>query len=106
MVFSKIETSFCLSARRCSPLQQITQPSPSFKYNFLMGNQHANISHLIQPIDNHSKIDHILTISDVWPKDKQNYSSCEKISNDTVLSILKKIPNSEATQAYLQVIFN
>ena len=68
-----------------------------------MGEYHANIDHLIQLIDNHSKIDHGLTISDVCPKDKQNYASCEKITNNSIFPVLKKIANSEGTQAYLKV---
>ena len=70
-----------------------------------MGDKHANIDHLLQLIDNYSKIDHALTVSDFSQKDRQNDSSCEKISSEEVLSMLKKVPNSEATQAYLQVIF-
>ena len=70
-----------------------------------MGEKYASIEDLIQLIDNHSKIDHGLTISDICPKDKQNYSSCEKITSDAALSSLKKIVNSEATQAYLEVKF-
>jgi hypothetical protein len=59
----------------------------------------------MQLIKNGSKIDHGLVVSDVYPKDKQNFASCEKISSAAVLSSLKNIPNSEATQVYLQVIF-
>lgn len=70
-----------------------------------MGDHYASIDHLIQLIDNYSKIDHGLTISDVCPKDKQNYASCEKITSNAVFSLLPKIANSEATQAYLKVKF-
>ncbi|CAF3114935.1 unnamed protein product [Rotaria socialis] len=70
----------------------------------LMGEKYASIDDLIQLIDNHSKIDHGLTVSDICPKDKQNYSSCEKITSTAVLSSLKNISNSEATQAYLEII--
>ncbi|CAM4921707.1 unnamed protein product [Rotaria socialis] len=70
----------------------------------LVGDRYAGIAHLIQLIDNRSKIDHGLTLSDICQKDKQNYSSCEKITSDAVLSSLKTISNSEATQAYLQII--
>ena len=57
----------------------------------------------MQLIDGFSKIDHALITSDICPKDKQNYSSCEKISKSTVIAMLKRIRNSEATQVYLQV---
>lgn len=69
-----------------------------------MGEKCASVNHLVQLINNHSKIDHGITISDVYVNDRQNYSSCEKITSDAVFSCLKKIYNSEATQAYLQVI--
>jgi hypothetical protein len=69
----------------------------------LMGKKYATMDHLLQLIDNCSKLDHGLTVSDVLQKDRQNFSSCEKISSESVLSLLKKVPNSEATQAYLQV---
>lgn len=69
-----------------------------------MGEKYASVNHLLELINNCSKIDHNLTISDVCPKDKQNYTSAEKISSDAVLFCLKKVSNSEATQAYLQVI--
>jgi len=71
-----------------------------------MGEKYVSVHDLTQLIDDYSKIDHGLVISDIYENDKQNYSSCEKITNDGVLSCLKKISNSEATQAYLQVIFN
>jgi hypothetical protein len=70
-----------------------------------MGEKYASVDYLIELINNYSKLDHALTVSDVLQNDKQNYSSCEKISSDAVLTSLKKIPNSEALQAYLQVIF-
>lgn len=70
-----------------------------------MGEKYASVHNLTRLIDNYSKIDHGLVMSDIYANDKQNYSSCEKITNDAVLSCLKKISNSEATQVYLQVIF-
>ncbi|CAF2168973.1 unnamed protein product [Rotaria magnacalcarata] len=70
----------------------------------LIGEKHASVDYLLELINNCSKLDHALTVSDVLQKDKQNYSSCEKISNEKVLNLLKKIPNSEALQAYLQLI--
>ncbi|CAF2109437.1 unnamed protein product [Rotaria magnacalcarata] len=70
----------------------------------LMGEQYASVSYLIELIENCSKIDHGLVISDVYPKDKQNFASCVKISSNGVLNVLKKIQNSEATQVYLQEV--
>ena len=71
----------------------------------LIGDKHASVDYLLELINKSSKLDHALTVSDVLQNDKQNYSSCEKISQEKVLNLLKKIPNSEALQAYLQVRF-
>ncbi len=72
----------------------------------LIGDQCASVDHLIDLIENQSKIDHGLVLSDIYVKDKQNFASCEKISSDTVLSCLKRIPSSMATQVYVQVMLN
>ena len=47
------------------------------------------LQHLVDVISNHSKIDHNLVLSDLCVKDRQNYSSCEKISSPSVLEILR-----------------
>ncbi len=62
------------------------------------------------PIKSYSKNTHgssilkwILVKSDILPKDRQNYSSCEKISNKSVLDGLDSISNSRGTRIYLEV---
>jgi hypothetical protein len=72
----------------------------------LIGDQCASVVHLLDLIQNQSKIDHGLVISDIYIKDKQNYASCEKISSDAVLACLKRIPASMATQVYIQVMYH
>ena len=72
----------------------------------LMGGQCAAVDYLIQLIDNYSKIDHGLVVTDICPKDKQNFLSCEKMSSGSVLDCLKQVPESNARQAYLQVKFH
>jgi len=75
----------------------------SSRATMLLGDELISIDHLIQLIESSSKINHNLVKSDVLPKDRQNYSSCEKISNKSVLDELVSIPLSRGTQIYLQV---
>ena len=79
--------------------------------NLLLGNQLINMEPLFYMIGNYSKLDHSLTKSDLIPKDRQNYRSAAKISNDNVLHLLEKIPNSMgiriqfSSNAYLTTVF-
>ena len=56
----------------------------------LIGNQYVSLNHLVDLIDNQLKIDHNLVKSDVIPPDRQNFSSCLKISSDDVLKLLER----------------
>ncbi len=69
----------------------------------LLGDKLINIDHLVQLIESSSKINHNLVKSDILPKDKQNFASCEKISNKVVLTGLTSISASQATRIYLEV---
>ena len=69
----------------------------------LIGNQHVSLSHLVDLIDNQSKIDHNLVRSDVIPRDRQNFSSCLKISSDDVLKLLEG-GDTVATYVYLYLL--
>ncbi|CAF3794118.1 unnamed protein product [Rotaria sp. Silwood1] len=60
-----------------------------------------SIDHLVQLIESSSKLNHNLVKSDILPKDRQNYSSCEKISDEAALGGLISIANSRATRIYL-----
>lgn len=74
--------------------------------HLLIGDQCANVEQLVDLIENQSKLDHGLVLSDIYVKDKQNYASCEKLTSDSVLNCLKRIPSSISTQVYLQVVFS
>lgn len=55
-----------------------------------------------------SKVRHGLVHSDIHPRDKQNFSSCQKICHDDVLRVLKtledSLPNTKGMCVYLQLI--
>ncbi|CAF3917309.1 unnamed protein product [Rotaria magnacalcarata] len=72
----------------------------------LIGDQAVTVDHLLQLIKSSSKASHNLVKSDVIPKDRQNYQSCEKISSEAAFNALSSVPNSRATQIYLQIIRN
>ena len=73
------------------------------KVTLLLGRQRVSVQYLYELIENSSKLNHRLVRSDISPKDRQNYDSCEKISSDDVLRELEQIQNSEATLLYLKV---
>jgi hypothetical protein len=75
----------------------------SEKATMLMGGEHISVKHLANLIENHSKIDHNLVNSDVFPHDRQNYGSCLKITSDDVLNLLNT-PNTKATYIYLYLL--
>ena len=73
--------------------------------NLIMGNRSISISHLQKIVQsNSSKIDHSLVMSDLNPADRQNYRSCEKISKDEVLAMLKSDHGSYATYVYMKLL--
>ncbi|CAF4702834.1 unnamed protein product [Rotaria socialis] len=78
----------------------------SSKAKMLFGDKLISIDHILQLIETSSKRNHNLVKSDVLPKDRQNFVSCEKISNEIVLNELTSIPASEATKIYLEIIRN
>lgn len=65
--------------------------------------QNINVNHLLNLIANHPKIDHNLVKSDVCPRDRQNYSSCLKITSDDVLTLLNR-RDTKATFVYLYIL--
>ncbi len=69
----------------------------------LFGDKLISIGHLLQLIETSSKLNHNLVKSDVLPKDRQNFASCEKISNEAVLNGLNAIATSQATRIYVEV---
>ena len=71
--------------------------------NLHINNDHVDINHLLNLLENHPKLDHNLVRSDIFPHDKQNYSSCLKITSDEVLTLLKQM-NNKATYIYLYLL--
>ncbi|CAF1438655.1 unnamed protein product [Adineta steineri] len=61
----------------------------------------GSIQHLQQLIKTTNKIDHNLSHSDLNVHDKQNFSSCQRISDDKVLNLLFLYDNYKATYNYL-----
>ncbi|CAF3237241.1 unnamed protein product [Rotaria socialis] len=72
----------------------------------LIGDQAVTVDHLLQLIKSSLKMSHNLVKSDIIPKDRQNYQSCEKISSEAAFNALTSVPSSRATQIYLQIIRN
>ncbi len=68
-----------------------------------INNHQISINDLLYIIANYSKIDHNLVKSDVIPHDRQNFSSCLKITSDDVLNLLKEI-NAKGTYIYLYLL--
>ncbi len=68
-----------------------------------INNHQIHINDLLCIIEKYSKIDHNLVKSDVFPKDRQNFSSCLKITSDDVLNLLKEM-NAKGTYIYLYLL--
>ncbi|CAF4801692.1 unnamed protein product [Rotaria sp. Silwood1] len=88
------------------PNQQIYLRDDAFrvdtpKATMLSDDALISIDHLVQLIESSSKPNHNLVKSDILPKDRQNYSSCEKISDEAALDGLVSLANSRATRLYL-----
>ena len=69
-----------------------------------IGNQQVSLTFLTEMISTQSKVKHGLVKSDIYPRDRQNFASCQKISTDDVLSELEFVQGSAATQLYLKMI--
>ncbi|CAF1524742.1 unnamed protein product [Adineta ricciae] len=68
-----------------------------------MNGHDIGVNYLLHILENYSKIEHNLVKTDVIPHDRQNYSSCVKITSDDVLNLLNQI-DAKATYAYLYVL--
>ena len=71
--------------------------------NLCINDERIDIDHLGQIIANYPKLEHNLVKSDIFPHDRQNYSSCLKITSDDVLSLLEQRDN-KATFIYLYLL--
>lgn len=69
-----------------------------------MGTYVVSIEHLEKLVKNVHKSVHGLTHSDIFPMDRMNYDSFEKMIQDRVLKALQDhVPGSEATIQYLRI---
>lgn len=69
-----------------------------------IGNRDASNVHVKYLVDNISKGEHELTNSDIYPEDRQNYGSVEKLLNPKVSVALENhVPNSEGTVMYIDL---
>lgn len=71
-----------------------------------IGEQIITIQHLQDIIDSDqfTKLDHNLIQTDLNPRDRQNYQSCERLASDDVLNLLKMNANTQGTFVYLQLL--
>lgn len=77
----------------------------AFSRIFPIGNKIISSGHLKYLIDNISKDKHMLTRTDIEPKDRQNFPSADKICSDTTTRCLSDyVPGSEGTVIYLKVM--
>ncbi|CAF4164695.1 unnamed protein product [Rotaria magnacalcarata] len=69
-----------------------------------MGSYKVSIKHLYDLIKNTNKIDHNLSKSDLNIRDKQNFTSCQRISSDSVLNLLMINDQWKATYNYMLIL--
>ncbi|CAF1180854.1 unnamed protein product [Didymodactylos carnosus] len=71
-----------------------------------VGQQLISIQHLQDIIDSdaYSKLDHGLVRTDINPKDRQNYRSCEKLTSNDLLNIVRSNPKTSETFVYLHLL--
>jgi hypothetical protein len=72
--------------------------------NLKMGDYSIDLHDLINLVETRSKIEHNLIKSDVNPKDRQNFSSCLRISSEAVLNLLNEDSDSKGTYVYLKLL--
>lgn len=72
---------------------------------YCIGNKVISSSHLKYLIENVSKDKHLLTRTDIEPKDRQNFLSAQKIcSENTTRCLLDYVPGCEGTVVYLNAM--
>ncbi len=72
--------------------------------SLMIGSRRISIQDVENLIQNYSKIDHNLVSSDIYIKDKQNYTSCVKISSENVLNMLNQDKKAYGTHCYLTIL--
>lgn len=72
---------------------------------FPIGNKIISSTHLKCLIEHVSKDRHLLTYTDIEPKDRQNFLSAEKICSERTIQCLSEyVPESEGTVLYLRMM--
>lgn len=70
-----------------------------------LGQKIIAVAHLFYLIRTVSKDKHLLTATDINPKDRQNFASVEKICSEKVIFYLKQaVPGSEGTVMFLRAL--
>ncbi|CAF1610337.1 unnamed protein product [Adineta ricciae] len=69
-----------------------------------MGSYDVSINDLYKLIETRNKLDHNLSRSDLNCRDKQNFASCQRISDDRVLNLLSSNDQSNGTFNYLLLL--
>lgn len=71
-----------------------------------IGEQKITVEHIRDIVNNgqYTKLDHNLTQTDLCPKDRQNYRSCERLASKNVLNILKTNTNTQGTFVYIYLL--
>ena len=76
----------------------------STKTNLRMGSYQGSVQHLHQLLRTTNKIDHNLSKSDLNVRNKQNFSSCQRIPSDNVLDVLFLKGQYKAAYNYLLIL--
>lgn len=74
------------------------------KVEIVIGNKTASPQYLKYLINNFSKDKHLLTEQDLKLEDKMNFKAAEKMCSNNVINLLKTMPDTEATCAYLNIM--
>ncbi|CAF4007225.1 unnamed protein product [Adineta steineri] len=69
-----------------------------------IGSYSVDIQDVFDLIELESKVEHNLIKCDVDPKDRQNFTSCLRISSENVLNLLKKNEKATGTYVYLSLL--
>ena len=93
-----------LFSRSCAFMHKFRNRLLSSSASMIIGEGKISMDFLFDLINSQSKLIHGLVKTDAQPKDKQNFPSCVKISNDDVLPSLEDISGSYATRVYLRLV--
>jgi len=64
----------------------------------------ANLTHLVTIFKQFDRKEHNLILSDIDPYDQMNYSCLDKITTDSVISLLRTVKNAEGTIIFLELM--